>query len=185
VALSTVLQKSKSHGRGRRRRHSGENLWIVAPDHQLLGARQTIVVSTNERFSGSPCCRGAAFGTSARVAAAWRGRAHARCSYRVGVSLSREVRSFRQEVRLQPRQRVFSNLADIPQHSEAFGVPSQLRLEEWYNVSVHRAFRKRIAPQIEAGLATCARCGEPIQAGDEWDPGHVDGTPTVSTCSAR
>lgn len=31
--------------------HSGENLWIVAPGHQLLGAREAVVVSSNERFS--------------------------------------------------------------------------------------------------------------------------------------
>ena len=31
--------------------HSGENLWIVAPGHQLLGAREAVVVSANERFS--------------------------------------------------------------------------------------------------------------------------------------
>jgi hypothetical protein len=31
--------------------HSGENPWIVAPGHQLLGAREAVVVSGNERFS--------------------------------------------------------------------------------------------------------------------------------------
>jgi hypothetical protein len=31
--------------------HSGENLWIVAPGHQLLGAREAVIVSANERFS--------------------------------------------------------------------------------------------------------------------------------------
>ena len=31
--------------------HSGENLWIVAPGHQLLGAREAVVVSARERFS--------------------------------------------------------------------------------------------------------------------------------------
>jgi hypothetical protein len=31
--------------------HSGENLWIVATGHQLLGAREAVVVSANERFS--------------------------------------------------------------------------------------------------------------------------------------
>ena len=31
--------------------HSAENLWIVAPDHQLHGARESVIVSSNERFS--------------------------------------------------------------------------------------------------------------------------------------
>jgi hypothetical protein len=31
--------------------HSGENLWIVAPGHELLGVREAVVVSANERFS--------------------------------------------------------------------------------------------------------------------------------------
>jgi hypothetical protein len=31
--------------------HSGRNLWIVAPNHDLRGAREAVVVSSNERFS--------------------------------------------------------------------------------------------------------------------------------------
>jgi hypothetical protein len=31
--------------------HSGRNLWIVAPGHDLRGARRAAVLSTNERFS--------------------------------------------------------------------------------------------------------------------------------------
>jgi hypothetical protein len=31
--------------------HSGRNLWIVAPDHELLGAREATMISSNERFS--------------------------------------------------------------------------------------------------------------------------------------
>jgi hypothetical protein len=31
--------------------HSGRNLWIVAPDHDLRGAREAVVISSNERFS--------------------------------------------------------------------------------------------------------------------------------------
>jgi hypothetical protein len=40
----------------------------------------------------------------------------------------------------------------------------------------HQALRERLRPQVEAGLTTCALCGEPIQAGDEWDLGHMDGS---------
>jgi hypothetical protein len=35
-----------------------------------------------------------------------------------------------------------------------------------------------VAPMVEAGLTTCARCGEPIEPGEAWDLGHVDGDPT-------
>ena len=28
---------------------------------------------------------------------------------------------------------------------------------------------------VEAGIARCARCGEPITPGTEWDLGHIDG----------
>ena len=31
--------------------HRGRNLWIVAPDHELRGAREAVVVSSNERYS--------------------------------------------------------------------------------------------------------------------------------------
>jgi hypothetical protein len=31
-----------------------------------------------------------------------------------------------------------------------------------------------LAPFVAAGLATCARCGEPIEAGAPWDLGHDD-----------
>ena len=30
--------------------HSGRNLWIVAPGHELRGASEAVVVSSNERF---------------------------------------------------------------------------------------------------------------------------------------
>jgi hypothetical protein len=31
--------------------HSGRNLWIIAPGHELRGARKAVVLSENERFS--------------------------------------------------------------------------------------------------------------------------------------
>jgi hypothetical protein len=40
----------------------------------------------------------------------------------------------------------------------------------------HQALRERLRPQVEAGVVRCARCGEPIKAGDDWDLGHLDGS---------
>ena len=31
--------------------HSGRNFWTVAPGHALQGAREAVVVSSNDRFS--------------------------------------------------------------------------------------------------------------------------------------
>jgi hypothetical protein len=38
----------------------------------------------------------------------------------------------------------------------------------------HRRRRKQVARSVEAGLAHCARCGLPIEAGSLWDLGHND-----------
>jgi hypothetical protein len=38
----------------------------------------------------------------------------------------------------------------------------------------HQALRARLAPQVAAGLASCARCGERILPGEPWDLGHDD-----------
>ena len=38
----------------------------------------------------------------------------------------------------------------------------------------HRALRERLTPLVAAGLATCARCGRRILAGEPWDLGHDD-----------
>lgn len=38
----------------------------------------------------------------------------------------------------------------------------------------HQAERERWRPVVEAGQATCARCGEPIAPDQPWDLGHTD-----------
>jgi hypothetical protein len=38
----------------------------------------------------------------------------------------------------------------------------------------HYARRRMLAPFVNAGLAVCARCGEPIGVGEPWDLGHDD-----------
>lgn len=41
--------------------------------------------------------------------------------------------------------------------------------------TAHQAERKRWAARLKhAGSLPCARCGEPIYDGDEWDLGHTD-----------
>ena len=41
--------------------------------------------------------------------------------------------------------------------------------------AAHRAKRRALAPQVEAGRVDCARCHQRIEPGQEWDLGHVDG----------
>src|SRR5262245_47789596 len=38
----------------------------------------------------------------------------------------------------------------------------------------HQIRRQRYAPLVLAGGVKCARCGEPIQPGQQWDLGHDD-----------
>jgi hypothetical protein len=38
----------------------------------------------------------------------------------------------------------------------------------------HQKLRRRLAPQVEAGLVNCWRCGDPIRPGEAWDLGHDD-----------
>ena len=38
----------------------------------------------------------------------------------------------------------------------------------------HQKARRVLAPFVASGLANCARCGEPIEAGEPWDLGHDD-----------
>jgi hypothetical protein len=38
----------------------------------------------------------------------------------------------------------------------------------------HQQARQRFAREVTAGLARCARCGEPIAPGSKWDLDHRD-----------
>lgn len=38
----------------------------------------------------------------------------------------------------------------------------------------HKKLRKQIAPTVNAGRASCWRCGLPIRKGEPWDLGHHD-----------
>ncbi|PXY33702.1 hypothetical protein BAY59_10800 [Prauserella coralliicola] len=40
--------------------------------------------------------------------------------------------------------------------------------------SEHQAERARLAPDVEAGLAVCWRCGQSIEPHEPWDLGHDD-----------
>ena len=48
----------------------------------------------------------------------------------------------------------------------------------------HQALRRRFAAIVEAGLASCWRCGLPIVPGEPWDLGHVDGNRSTYGASA-
>ena len=38
----------------------------------------------------------------------------------------------------------------------------------------HQVIRKRLAPNVNAGLVDCWRCGQRIEEGEPWDLGHDD-----------
>jgi hypothetical protein len=40
--------------------------------------------------------------------------------------------------------------------------------------SAHERERRRWVKRVDAGLATCARCHDPIEPGRPWDLGHND-----------
>lgn len=40
--------------------------------------------------------------------------------------------------------------------------------------TAHQKLRAQWTPVVQAGQATCARCGQPIHPGQPWDLGHDD-----------
>jgi hypothetical protein len=41
--------------------------------------------------------------------------------------------------------------------------------------NVHQRLRRRWAPLVAAGGASCSRCDQPIHPGQPWDLGHTPG----------
>ena len=68
-----------------------------------------------------------------------------------------------------------------PRRRDAMNAKTRRRLRQRrYDTGPHRKIRKGLAPLVAAGLATCARCGEPIEPGSKWDLGHTDDGPGYS-----
>jgi hypothetical protein len=40
----------------------------------------------------------------------------------------------------------------------------------------HQRLRAALAPAVASGAATCSRCGERVEPGDEWDLDHLEGS---------
>jgi hypothetical protein len=64
-----------------------------------------------------------------------------------------------------------------------------MRYPDRYGV-VHKTMRRRLAPVVEAGKATCSRCGELIGPGEPWALDHRDDGrgwlgPSHQRCNAR
>lgn len=38
--------------------------------------------------------------------------------------------------------------------------------------AVHQSVRRQLSPLVASGAVRCARCGQPILAGEPWDLGH-------------
>jgi hypothetical protein len=45
--------------------------------------------------------------------------------------------------------------------------------------ALHQRIRKQLAAAVATGAVRCARCREPIEPGQSWDLGHVDGNGTL------
>jgi hypothetical protein len=48
------------------------------------------------------------------------------------------------------------------------------RTHDAYYGARHRELRRTLTAQVATGTVSCARCGEAILSGEEWDLGHVD-----------
>ena len=63
--------------------------------------------------------------------------------------------------------------ARCPEHTRAHDRARGTKAQRGYGRD-HDRLRRALAPIVEAGRATCWRCGLPIQPGDPWDLGHDD-----------
>lgn len=48
-----------------------------------------------------------------------------------------------------------------------------------YRSPHYKQTRQAVKAQVDAGLASCWRCGKPIPAGSRWDLGHDDHDRTI------
>lgn len=52
--------------------------------------------------------------------------------------------------------------------------PAVRRRKAQYDSAEHRAMRKQLQAQVDAGRGCCWRCGRTIPPGAEWHAGHDD-----------
>lgn len=71
-------------------------------------------------------------------------------------------------------QRVCSRCGSLPEFCDCPADDRPSSAKRGYG-RAHQELRKTWARKVEAGGVRCARCGEPITPGSEWDLGHVDG----------
>ena len=60
-----------------------------------------------------------------------------------------------------------------PEHARAHEAKRPSSTRRGYG-SAHQRLRRALAPIVQAGRATCWRCGQPIKPTDAWDLGHDD-----------
>lgn len=68
--------------------------------------------------------------------------------------------------------------ADTGWHRKRITPAVKARARE-YNTPKHRALRKAWQVEVDAGHASCWRCGKPIPPGTKWQLGHDDNDRTV------
>src|SRR5215216_2030848 len=79
--------------------------------------------------------------------------------------LSRQLRAQEEEERLERARNAWGSMARRSQRKKTN--------ERGYGLE-HKRLRQKVAREVAAGLATCARCGYLIQPDEPWDLGHDD-----------
>lgn len=51
---------------------------------------------------------------------------------------------------------------------------NDIRRAKQYASTAHRKLRKQLKAEVDAGRASCWRCGKPILPGSNWELGHND-----------